>query len=102
MLVEEPDQIVERLSRRMIRRSIGRNPYSLVKVACGRSPGAWKSGNRECPHFRADTGEASYLPGHTQNVATLAWDKDGNTIASLGNDDTLRLWDARLATPYTE
>lgn len=37
------------------------------------------------------------LEGHLQEVCGLSWSPDGQTLASGGNDNLLRLWDARFS-----
>lgn len=39
------------------------------------------------------------LAGHIDEVLSLAFTSDGNTLASSGKDNTLRLWDVNLGAP---
>ena len=41
---------------------------------------------------------STLLTAHTDNVYTIAFDPDGNTIASGGRDNTVRLWDVATGT----
>ena len=41
----------------------------------------------------ADPQEPVVLKGHTKAVSALAWAADGKTVATAGDDRTIRLWD---------
>jgi WD40 repeat protein len=41
------------------------------------------------------------LKGHKENVAAVCFDARGERVASGSGDDTLRVWDARTASPST-
>lgn len=44
------------------------------------------------PGLAADVPEPVALQGHTKAVTVVAWAADGNTVATAGNDRTIRLW----------
>ncbi|HIJ91052.1 MAG: hypothetical protein OEV89_10155 [Desulfobulbaceae bacterium] len=41
------------------------------------------------------------MRGHTQQITDLAFSPDGNRIASVGNDNTLRIWNVKYGTLET-
>lgn len=43
---------------------------------------------------------SSSLEGHTEAVLQVQFSPDGNYIASVSGDKTIRLWDANLESPY--
>jgi WD40 repeat protein len=51
--------------------------------------------------WRVDGHELGALHGHSGDVARLASNRDGRTLASVGHDGTLRLWDVSRAAAET-
>ena len=52
--------------------------------------------------YNMDTGaELALLTGHTAQVQRLAFSPDGKTLASTGNDRTLRLWNTQTGEQLT-
>ena len=52
--------------------------------------------------YNMDTGaELTLLTGHTAQVQRLAFSPDGKTLASTGNDRTLRLWNTQTGEQLT-
>ncbi len=46
------------------------------------------------PGLAADPPEPLVFKGHTKAVTVVAWAADGKTVATAGNDRTIRLWNA--------
>ncbi|CAM9392149.1 unnamed protein product [Chrysoparadoxa australica] len=45
---------------------------------------------------RVQEHKVALLRGHTQEVCSLAWNQDGDILASGGNDNVLNLWEASV------
>ena len=43
---------------------------------------------------------SSSMEGHTQAVLEVSFSPDGNYLASVSGDKSLRLWDVHTETPY--
>ena len=57
-----------------------------TRLAVGSAPGIWL--------YDTQTGEElSLLTGHTDDVNSVSFSPDGQTLASGSSDETLRLWD---------
>ena len=42
--------------------------------------------------YAADLAEPVLLKGHDKAVTTVAWSTDGKTVATAGDDRTIRVW----------
>ena len=81
-----PEGARQRLGKGWIR-EIQYSPPDGTRLAVAGSIGIWI-------YDTATNQEVDLLTGHTKTVNAIAYSSDGSTIASGGDDNVIRLWDA--------
>ncbi|XP_058100221.1 protein SEH1 [Magnolia sinica] len=75
--------------------NIGR-PYEVVAVATSKGIAIWHLGLNPDTDGRLSVKKVALLSGHDGEVWQLEWDMSGMTLATVGSDGMVRLWQSNL------
>lgn len=75
--------------------NIGRS-YEMIAVAAGDGVSVWHVKFLPSMHERLSVKRVARLTGFDKKVLQVEWDMSGMTLASLGSDGIIRLWQSNL------
>jgi WD40 repeat protein len=80
---------------------LGRNPRSVLES--GRCPAATRESDGHARVYDTNTGQKLVeFKGHSEVIVCLAWNPDGNRLATGSDDGPARVWDIRTGRQLAE
>ncbi|KAL5984694.1 epoxide hydrolase, soluble (sEH) [Asimina triloba] len=80
----------------MDRQSTRCRPYEVLAIATSKGIAIWHLDLNPDTDGRFSVEKVALLSGHDGEVWQLEWDMSGMTLASVGSDGMVRLWQSNL------